>query len=163
MDLFLIGHVGVLGTCKIRKEKESQILEHFPGAIIDRIDAMEKPDLDRVPCEFFVPVLEKGLFGALWELKTQYKQGFMVWLDKVLLHQETVELCEYFGLNPYTLLSGFCAVAAGDDKTQKALKDRGLLFYKIGYTTDNNDALVVYDDKKMSLTKPKEDAVNELH
>mgnify|MGYP002229688185 FL=1 len=50
-------------------------------------------------------ITEGGIFGALWELAQGADVGLDVDLKKIPIRQETVEVCEQFGLNPYLLMS----------------------------------------------------------
>ena len=46
-------------------------------------------------------VTEGGIFGALWEMAEASGVGLEIDLKKIPIRQETVEVCEFFGVNPY--------------------------------------------------------------
>ena len=48
---------------------------------------------------------EGGIFGALWEMADGAGIGLDVALKRIPIQQETVEICEFFGVNPYQMLS----------------------------------------------------------
>ena len=47
------------------------------------------------------PLGRGGIFNALWDLCQEQGTGCRVLLDAIPIRQETVEICELFGLNPY--------------------------------------------------------------
>ena len=58
---------------------------------------------------------EGGIFGALWEMADGAGIGLDVALKRIPIQQETVEICEFFGVNPYQMLStGALLIAAAD-------------------------------------------------
>ena len=48
---------------------------------------------------------EGGVYSAVWELAENAGLGARIQLKKVPLKQETVEICDYFNISPYQLLS----------------------------------------------------------
>ena len=60
-------------------------------------------------------VTEGGIFGALWELAEASGVGLEIELKKIPLKQETVEICEFFGINPYELISSGVMLMAAKD------------------------------------------------
>lgn len=50
-------------------------------------------------------ISEGGIFGALWEMADGAGIGLDVALKRIPIQQETVEICEFFGVNPYQMLS----------------------------------------------------------
>ena len=50
-------------------------------------------------------VTEGGVFGALWEMAEASGVGLEIDLKKIPIRQETIEICEFFNLNPYQLIS----------------------------------------------------------
>ena len=56
---------------------------------------------------------EGGIFGALWEMADGAGIGLDVALKRIPIQQETVEICEFFGVNPYQMLSDGGAAGCG--------------------------------------------------
>ena len=56
-----------------------------------------------------------GIFGALWELAEASGVGLDITLKKIPIRQETVEICEFFDINPYQLASGGSLLMAAED------------------------------------------------
>lgn len=56
-----------------------------------------------------------GIFTALWEMAERAGVGLEVDLKRIPVKQETIELCEYFDINPYNLYSAG-ALLIGTDR-----------------------------------------------
>ena len=52
-------------------------------------------------------ITEGGVFGAFWEMASGAGVGLEVDLKKIPIRQETVEICNYFGVNPYQIIQRF--------------------------------------------------------
>ena len=76
-------------------------------------------------------------------------------LKKIPIRQETIEICEFFDLNPYGLLSGgsLLIVAEDGDGMVKALQEAGIPAAVIGRTTDNNDK-VLHNGEEIRFLEP---------
>jgi hydrogenase maturation factor len=87
---------------------------------------------------------EGGVFGALWELGQCAGVGLDIDLKKIPIRQETVEICEFFDLNPYKLLSGGSLLMAADDGNAlvRAIEEAGGNATIIGKATDGNDRVL---------------------
>ena len=59
-------------------------------------------------------VAEGGIFGALWEMAAGAGVGLEIDLKKIPVRQETIEICEYFEINPYETASGGCLLMVAD-------------------------------------------------
>ena len=104
-------------------------------------------------------ITEGGVFGALWELAQSAGVGIEVDLKKIPIRQETVEVCEFFDLNPYCLISSgaMLIVAENGYDCAKAIEEAGIPAVVIGKTTDNNDKAVLNEGEKRFLEAPKPD------
>lgn len=47
-----------------------------------------------------------GIFGALWDMAEASGIGLDIDLKKLPIRQDTIEISEFFDINPYKLLSG---------------------------------------------------------
>ncbi len=100
-----------------------------------------------------------GIFGALWELSQGANVGIDVELKKIPIRQETIEICEFFDLNPYNLTSaGAVLIVAenGYDCVAK-LEEAGIPAVVIGKTTNNKDKAVRNEGETRYLEAPKTD------
>jgi hydrogenase maturation factor len=104
-------------------------------------------------------VTEGGIFGALWEIAAASKVGLEVDLKKILLKQETVEICEFYDLNPYMLISSGSMLIVTDHANQLVdrLKAEGIAAAVIGRITEGNDRIIINEDERRFLEPPKSD------
>lgn len=105
-----------------------------------------------------------GIFAALWELAESAGVGLAADLKKIPVRQETVEVCEFFGISPYELLSGGCLLMTADsaDHLVQALETVHIPAAVIGKITDGNDRVVINEDEKRFLERPKSDEIKKI-
>ena len=158
---------GLEGTAIIATEKENELLTRYPSDFINHAKEM-------LGCLSVIPeskiamshgvtsmhdVTEGGIFGALWEIGAASNVGLEIDLNKILLKQETVEICEFYNINPYMLISSGCMVMITDRANQlvSSLEAEGILASVIGYITEGNDRIIYNQGEKRYLEPPKGD------
>lgn len=100
-----------------------------------------------------------GVLRTLFEMARDHETGLEVDEDAVLIRQETVEICEFFDLNPYAILSDGCAVAFSEDgaKLLEALRDAGVPAAIIGRTVPGKKKILYRRGEAQCLNRPKPD------
>ena len=85
--------------------------------------------------------------------------GLEIDLKKIPIRQETVEVCEFFGVNPYLLISSGCMLMAAKDGNYLAreLEKAGIQATIIGKATTGNDRVLLNEDERRFLEPPKTD------
>lgn len=167
MDIVVSKWVGIEGTMIFAKEKEAELKEHFPADFVDTAIGFDRY-LSVVPeaavatqssVAAMHDVTEGGLFGALWEMAEASGVGLEIDLKKIPIRQETVEICEYFDVNPYGLISsGMMLMASADGNTLVlALQEAGIPATVIGKATEGNDRVIIRDEERRFLEPPKTD------
>ena len=146
---------------KLPKEKEEELKTHFAVPFIEKAKALDA--YISVQSEAAVAVTsgvsamhdvtEGGIFGALWEMAEASGVGLEIELKKIPIRQETVEICEFFDLNPYQLGStGSLLLAAPDgNRLVLDLKQQGIPAVVIGKATADNDRVVINEDERRFL------------
>ena len=108
-------------------------------------------------CIYSHDISRGGVFAALWEMGDALKCGLEVCHDNIPILQETIEICEHTGDNPY-MIDGCGAalfvVPDGDHLTDK-LYEAGYEASVIGHLTEKSDRVVVHDDERRFLTPPR--------
>jgi hydrogenase maturation factor len=109
-------------------------------------------------------VHQGGVYGALWELTSAAGIGMEIYLEEVPIRQETVEICEFYDLNPYKLLSGgsLLIVAENGHDLVRALENAGVPAAVIGKTTKEQSRIVVREGEPGFLEPPKSDEIYKL-
>ena len=104
-------------------------------------------------------VTEGGIYGALWEVAESTGVGLEIDLKKIPIRQETIEICEFFELNPYELISSGSLLMVTDDGLGlvRNLEKEGIPAAVIGRICEGNDRVVINDDEKRFLEPPKSD------
>ncbi|MGF7141998.1 hydrogenase maturation factor [Anaerotaenia torta] len=104
-------------------------------------------------------VTEGGIFGALWEIGAASRVGMEIDLKKILLKQETVEICEFYDINPYMLISSGCMLMVTDRANYLVdrLEAGGIDAAVIGRITEGNDRMIINGGERRFLEPPKSD------
>lgn len=167
MDIVVSKWIGIEGTAILAKEKEKELLSKYSTTFIDRakdLDAYisvlsEAAVAVRSGVSAMHDVTEGGIFGALWEMAEASGVGLEIDLKKIPVRQETVEICEFFGLNPYELISSGCMLMAAADGNLLVheLEKAGIPASVIGKATDGNDRVLYNEEEKRFLEPPKPD------
>lgn len=167
MDVIVTKWIGLEGTSIIAKEKEAELLTRYPKALVDEAKGFDRY-LSVLPeaatavksgVSAMHDVTEGGIFGALWEMAESAGVGLEIDLKKIPIRQETVEVCEFFDVNPYELISsGSMLMAASDGNgLVRALEAEGIPAVCIGKVTDGNDRVIVSGEERRFLEPPKTD------
>ncbi|MBR5356985.1 MAG: hydrogenase maturation factor, partial [Lachnospiraceae bacterium] len=159
--------IGLEGTSIIAKEKEKELLKKFPSKMIyDAINfdkylsvIPEAATAVKSGVSAMHDVTEGGIFGGLWEMAESSGVGLLIDLRKIPVKQETIEICNYFDINPYELISSGSMLMASKDgnKLKIELERIGIEATIIGKCTDNNDRVLINGENKRFLEPPKTD------
>lgn len=128
----------------------------------------EKPDKPMEPCPeitYIHDLSTGGIFAGLWELGEGAGCGIDVSLKSIPIRQETVEVCDYFDVNPYMAFSGGSAliVTPQGEKLSEFLEKHGFSAIMIGQTTGRNDRIVMHENDIRYLTPPKGDDIYKIY
>jgi hydrogenase maturation factor len=158
---------GLEGTAIIAKNKEEELLSKYSKdfingakAFIEHISVVEEAKIARrLGVTSMHDVTEGGIFGALWEMGEASKVGIEADIKKITLKQETVEICEFFDLNPYQLISSGVMLMVTDKANAlvNELNKNGIPAAVIGRITEGNDRIIINEDEKRFLEPPKSD------
>lgn len=167
MDILVTKWIGIEGTSIIAKEQEEQLLTRFAAPFVERAKELdvylsvlsEAAVAVRSGVSAMHDVTEGGIFGALWEMAEASGVGLEIDIKKIPIRQETVEICEFFGINPYQLISSGCMLMAAKDGNLlvRELEKEGIPATIIGKATEGNDRVLLNDDERRFLEPPKTD------
>lgn len=166
-EIVMTKWAGLEGTAIIASAKEKELVTKYPASfieeakkMIDHISVVAEAGIAmNVGVSSMHDVTEGGIFGALWELGAASRVGLEVDLQKIQLRQETVEICEFFDLNPYMLISSGCMLMVTDNANLLVdkLKQEGIAAAVIGRITKGNDRIIINNDEVRYLEPPKTD------
>lgn len=172
-DIIVSKWIGLEGTQMIAREHKAELLTRYPVRMIEEAEEFGcflsiLPEaavaLKSGVCGMH-DVSQGGIFGALWEMAEQAGVGLEIDLKKLPVRQETIEICEFFDLNPYELLSGGSLLMTAEDGMglTAALNREGMPAVIVGKTTAGNDRVLFNEDEKRFLELPKADQIYKLH
>ena len=169
MDIVLTKWIGLEGTSIIAKDHENELLTKLPQSLIDTAKGFDQYlsvlSESRIAVEYGVAamhdVTEGGIFGALWEMGEASGVGLDIDLMSIPVKQETIEVCEFYGINPYELISSGAMLIATEDGNGlvRKLSDAGVASAVIGKSNSSNDRRIINGDEERFLEPPKTDAL----
>lgn len=172
MDVVVSKWIAMEGTAVIAEEKEAELSERYPMRLI--LAAKEQKACLSVETEAAIALKSGvyamhdarngGIFGALWELSQKLGVGLNIDLKKIPVRQETIEVCEFYELNPYELLSGGMLIMVTDcgERLVKALEDEGIPATIIGSTNGGNDRIIANQEETRYLEPAKPDEIYKI-
>lgn len=168
-EIVMTKWAGIESTALLSKAKEKELLTKYSLSFIQGAKDMLKhisvvPEA-KIARDMGVvsmhDVRKSGIFGALWEIAAASKVGLEVDLKKIQLKQETVEICEFFDLNPYMLMSGGSLLIVTDRANHlvESLMESGIMATVIGRIKEGNDRIVINEGATRYLEPPKSDEI----
>lgn len=166
-DIVLSKWIGLEGTAILARDKEAELRTRYPSHMIEEAKAFDRW-LSIVPeaatavksgVSAMHDVTEGGIFGALWELAESSGVGLEIDLKQIPIRQETVEICEFFAVNPYELISSGSLLMVTDDGLElvKRLEAEHIPAKVIGKIRAGNDRVVINNEERRYLEPPKSD------
>lgn len=161
--------IALSGTSAIAYENYDELSEKFQVSYIKKAINMENcMDVRReaeIARDMNVKVMHDlsrgGIYLGLWQLAEKTNRGVEAWLDKVDIKQETIELCEPYGINPYKLMSNGALLMVTDNgkKLVEELRNQGIDAEVIGRLTADNDKVFLKNEDRRYIEPPKRDEI----
>ena len=172
LEIVMAGYPALEGTVLLTREREEELKKRFPLELVetaknfDQMMAGKEAAVIGWKCGAAAmhDVSFGGVFGALWEFCESNQTGLEADLRKIPIRQETIEICEIYGWNPYQLLSGGCFLMAVPDgmKTVDCLQQAGICARVIGRTTEKKEKVLHNGEEMRFLDKPAQDEIQKL-
>lgn len=171
-DIVVSKYIGMEAATLIAGEKEEELLARFPRNMVEEAKAYR--DLLSVIPEAMIAgkegailmhdIREGGIFGAIWEMAQRVGAGLIIDIKKIPMKQTVVEICNYYDLNPYEILSEGCLlmVAKNGEDLVNALAQQEIPAAVIGRMTDSNDRIIINGDEIRYLDLPKPDQIHKI-
>lgn len=172
-DIVLLKWVGLEGTLRVMREKEEELAKRFVPTFLNQIKSLETQMFSekelQMAKEFGVSAMHQitsgGILAALWEMAESSNVGIEVDLKKMSIKQETVEVCEYFHLNPYQLTSTGSVLIftdRGEELVEKYM-EAGVQASLLGKTTVDTARVILGGEEKRFLDRPAPDELLRLY
>ncbi len=173
--ILMIGYAGSFGAGLIAEKKEIKLLERFPSFLIRNAVSEGKKGvlykemlLERLKdLSFRYDILcmeeagDGGVFKGLWNLGEAAGSGFFVDLKAIPIKQETVEICNFFDINPYQLYSEgvILLMSKESDALAEELRRDGIPAERIGRTHFEKKRVILNEDEERFLEPRAGDAI----
>ena len=162
MDLVTAGWIALGGTYDLAQENIDILRGELPDTIVDRIFGFKELLSDDTIAEIissldvaaFCEVEKRGIYRALWDIAEVSKAGVEVFIDRIPIRQETVEVCEILDVDPYSLYSGSCFLMACEEgeAAMEAFLDKGIEANVIGRVTEGRDRVIITGSTRRFLS-----------
>lgn len=172
MDLVLTKWIALEGTVQLAEQKEAALRQRFPAAMLR--DARGFAQHFSTKTEYRIaneygaaaiyPLGKGGILNGLWYLLEEQGAGMEVDLRKISIRQETVEICEFFDLNPYYTASrgALLIMTEGGYGLVRKLEHEGIYAAVIGETNDSNDRIIYNQGNKRYLDRPQKEELEKI-
>ena len=169
-SLLVLGNIGLKGTKIMATMGEKKLLSRYNPDFVKRAASLyDKADesedlLKLLENNPYIIVGEGGIFKALWNIASEYKIGFDVDIFDIPVRQETIELSNFFDINPYEMVSEKCVLALvkGGRYMVNALRDTEIPCAIIGEVIVGNDKLIRHQDGALHLRPAKKDSIEKF-
>ena len=169
MNIYVTGPVGTSGALKIYQNNrafyEARFADFFcrqiesmgnaePAEFCDRIDNYELSLAKKEDCIYICTITDRGLYGALWDGCEKLKCGCEVFLKHIPIRQETVEITELSGDDPYEIESFGDLLIFAEKEDPDVFPNAGT-WHWIGKTTASKDRVILNGETRRFLTPPR--------
>lgn len=156
-ELVMTKYAGLAGTALLTTGHREELHTRYTNALLDKAEKLYEQVSVQKEAELLAglgvtsmhDVAEGGVFGAVWEIAERENAGLTLDLKKIPIKQETVEVCEFFDINPYQLRGDGALLFFTDESARviAELKEAGIPAAVIGHVTDTNDRILKNEDE----------------
>lgn len=171
-DVIMTKALGLLGTALLARQKREILEKRLPSRLIDEAAGFasevcvipEAAIAMKSGVSGMHDVSRGGIFAALWELAEKAGVGLEIDMKRLLVRQETIEITEALGINPYELHGGGSLLAICDRGSDLViqLEKENIPAVIIGRTTADKAKVLLNQEEKRYLDRPAGDYLEEL-
>ncbi len=168
-ELVMTKWLGLEGTAVIAAGSREKLCGRYPSDLVDTAAdfykylsvAPEAATAVKSGADYLLALREGGVFGGLWQLAAENGVGLVADLKRIPVRQETIEVCEYFDLNPYELMAGgsLLILTENGGELVRALETAGVPAAVIGPTTQGNDRIIRHGEESRFLEPANGDEI----
>ncbi len=161
--------IGLEGTAILSDMKRDELVRRYPVPFVEEAASFKKlldirseaQVISRFDSCSVHDISGGGIMAALWEMSERAGCGLMADLKKIPIRQETIEICEFFEINPYLLASAGSLLISCDDAERLVyeLENVGVNAVVIGSLTEGNNKLISNDEDRSFLQRPQSDEI----
>lgn len=170
--VYVKGYVGNLGTKILIEEKYNELSKHFnieflnyvKDNIYDFCEIEDGVNPSSTICDKNVIDIEEvgkgGVLSALWKICDRNKWGLKYSLRDIPIMQGTVEVANFFDINPYRLLTKNAYVIVCSDESMSDYANNELTC--IGEITSEKKRVRIDSEVESFLTKDYKDEIDKI-
>jgi hydrogenase maturation factor len=167
-DVVVTGYAGLEGTAIISRDYFNQLKGMVDEEILLKGQEMLK-DISVVKTGLIAAkhgvnsmhdATEGGILGAIWEVADTSEKGVYIYKERIPIAQETIDICNAAGADPYRLISSGCMIITcrdGEGLCRK-LESEGINASVVGKITEGNK-IVKAGDIEYVLAAPEADEI----
>lgn len=166
-DIVAAGHAGMEGVAMLTRGKKEELKKRFSYDFIRQaedffleLSIRRMTDASVLAQPVLVHALgEGGVLAGLWNLAERTGLGLCVRLRDIPIRQETVEISEFFEINPYQMMAGGMAffVTEKGEETARTLRRMKIPAQVIGTMTNKKERVVENGEERRFLDRPAAD------
>ena len=176
-EILLCGYVALEGTLRIVEEAEEELKKRFVPSFLDGTKGLAEElvtaDMIRKACGLKMTenggvrpcvtavrqIGSVGILVALWDMAEMSGTGLEADMHRMTLRQETVEICEYFQLNPYQMTSSGSFLLAADhaEEVIEVLEKAGARAGRLGVARAGRAKVITSGEEVRYLDRPAPD------
>ena len=166
--IIVVGYVGLEGSLEMAKENAEELKSHFSKYFMKQVEECEKylvsskafHEMGLERSDVIVPLGENrdvtSLWSALWHLCEAWGMGIEVEFSQIPIRQETIEICQFVGRNPYQISSKgtYVILTSQAEDMIEGLRLKEIPAHVIGKTTHKRERLIKRREYVRHLPRP---------
>lgn len=166
IKVYVKGFVGNFGTKVLIENKYNELSKHFNNeylkmlikSINETLEDGENPSLYLLDKIIDIEQVSKGgILSSLWKICDRNKWGLTFSLRDIPILQGTIEISNYFNINPYRLLSNNVFIIVSDENFDNERIDN---IYKFGEINTTKKRVRIDGESEAFLTKNYKDEID---
>lgn len=168
-EVILCGSLALEGMERIVDTSEKELGQRFIPTFLYQMKALKEelyqPETIRGAWAYVTAMRQigsGGIFGQLWSLADEAKVGFSLELSQMTLCQETIEVCEFYRLNPYQMTSTGAILMITDrgEELLQYLHATGCRATRLGLLEEGNTKIVCNGTEIRYVDRPAPDELS---
>ena len=173
-DVVMVGYAGLEASVLLAQHKQQELLTRYSSKFLRGAAAQKQELITQEQMEAAAagesgvsacwPLGRAGVFMGLWNMAQDAGVGLEILQKQIPIRQETVEISNFFDVDPYQLRSGgaYLIFARQGYRLVQTLRMQGLPAAVIGMTMPDNDRVIVRDGERRFLEKKYQDPLEKL-
>lgn len=169
-NIYIVGHVGNIGTIKITEKLELPLSNRFINKYnkiikdeINKIKKYVKLDNKYFNTNHIIEINKGGVFSSLWILAKSENVGMDFSQKDIPIYQITFEICNILDINPYRLLTtNAYLIFETNEWYEDFIKKSDLSITCIGKIYNKKECARIDGDTKAYLTKDFKDEIDKV-